>query len=176
MLKTFKQINKFGLYLSISAFLTAIICYEFTSISLIFISQLLISSIGSISIFSALNSIQKGHFKYKKGAIAFGYFSFLLFVFSIFETSVLTKIWSFQLASILTLLFIALDDRLDHTSFYNYRIIKFIFRIGAIGLVLLTLFKIDSSMILSFGILLLMILTLISLGSNFVQKKHKEEA
>jgi hypothetical protein len=98
-----------------------------------------------------------------------------LFV-SLSKTELLSQTWYIQLAAILFLLFTALDFKLTLTSFYNYKISKWLYRLSAGILIVSTLLKVNSSIILSLGVFVLMILSIVSITSSiFLKTKSKED-
>ena len=175
MIKKFNIINKIGLILAISTFFTGVIFYEFTSISLILTTQLLLGSITSIAVFSALYTLRIKENYLTIYLYIFGYLVQMFLFVSLSKTELLSETWHIQLAAILFLLFTALDFKLTLTSFYNYKITKWIFRISASLITISTLLKINSSIILSSGVFVLMILSILSLSSNIFLKTKSEE-
>lgn len=175
MIKKFNIINKIGLILAISTFFTGFIFYEFTSINLILITQLLLGSIASIAIFSALNTLRIKENNLTIYLYIFGYLVQIFLFTSLSKTELLSETWHIQLAAILFLLFTALDFKLTLTSFYNYKITKWIFRISASLISISALLKVNSSIILSLGVFILMILSILSITSNIFLKTNSKE-
>ena len=175
MIKKFNILNKIGLVLAILTFFTGVIFYEFTSVNLILTTQLLLGSIASIAIFSALNTLRIKESNLTINLYVFGYLVQMFLFVSLSKTELLSETWHIQLAAILFLLFTALDFKLTLTSFYNYKITKWMFRLSASILIISTLIKVNSSIILSLGVFVLMILSIVSITSNiFFKTKSKE--
>jgi len=175
MIKKFNIINKIGLILAISTFFTGFIFYEFTSINLILTTQLLLGSIASIAIFSALNTLRIKENNLTIYLYIFGYLVQIFLFTSLSKTELLSETWHIQIAAILFLLFTALDFKLTLTSFYNYKITKWIFRISASLISISALLKVNSSIILSLGVFILMILSILSITSNIFLKTNSKE-
>ncbi len=175
MIKKFNIINKIGLILAISTFFTGFIFYEFTSINLILTTQLLLGSIASIAIFSALNTLRIKENNLTIYLYIFGYLVQIFLFTSLSKTELLSETWHIQIAAILFLLFTALDFKLTLTSFYNYKITKWIFRISASLISISALLKVNSSIILSLGVFILMILSILSIASNIFLKTNSKE-
>ncbi len=175
MIKKFNIINKIGLILAISTFFTGFIFYEFTSINLILTTQLLLGSIAPIAIFSALNTLRIKENNLTIYLYIFGYLVQIFLFTSLSKTELLSETWHIQIAAILFLLFKALDFKLTLTSFYNYKITKWIFRISASLISISALLKVNSSIILSLGVFILMILSILSIASNIFLKTNSKE-
>jgi hypothetical protein len=176
MVKKFNFLNKIGLLLAISTFFTGVVFYEFTSVNLILTTQLLLGSIASIAVFSALNTFRKKENNLTINLYLFGYLVQIFLFVSLTKTELLSATWHVQLAAILLLLFTALDFKLSLTSFYDYQFIKWIYRISVGTLIICTILKVNSSLILSLGVFILMILSIISITSNiFLKTKSKED-
>jgi hypothetical protein len=176
MIKKFNILNKIGLVLAILIFFTGVVFYEFTSVNLILTTQLLLGSIASIAIFSSLNTLRIKESNLTINLYVFGYLVQMFLFISLSKTELLSQTWHIQLAAILFLLFTALDFKLTLTSFYNYKISKWLYRLSAGILIVSTLLKVNSSIILSLGVFVLMILSIVSITSSiFLKTKSKED-
>lgn len=165
-----KQLNFIFLSLSVIGIVSSVLLY-YTAEFTLFVAQLFSGSIGSFCIFFALSILNK---QTKKHRIlqTLGYITVLMFLFCVIaKTDWLPSLWNYFLSVILLLLFAALDEKLQLTSLANYKKLMLIIRISEGLLILGTLLKISSPILLSAGVVLLLLLSISSILALFFQKK-----